>query len=47
MISLEYLKEDKKMGEFATPDLIVEGLVAIGSFGFFFLAFQALRLLKR
>ena len=33
------------MGEFLTADLIVEGVTALGSLGFFFLAYQALQIL--
>ncbi len=35
------------MGEFLTADLIVEGVTALGSLGFLFLAYQALQILKK
>ena len=35
------------MGEFVTPNSIPWILTVVGSFGFLFLAFQALRLLKK
>ena len=35
------------MDEILTADLIVEGVTVLGSLGFFFLAYQALQMLKR
>lgn len=34
------------MGEISTPDLLVDALTALGALGFFFLAYQALQILK-
>lgn len=35
------------MGEFLTIDLITEAVTVLGSLGFFFLAYQALQMLKK
>lgn len=35
------------MGEFLTPLFIEQSLTLLGAFGFFFLAFQALRFLEK
>jgi hypothetical protein len=35
------------MGEFLTADLISEAVTILGAFGFFFLTYQALEMLKK
>lgn len=35
------------MGEFFTVDVFTNGVVVVGAFGFFFLGYQALQILKK
>ncbi|MEG4403723.1 hypothetical protein [Microcoleus vaginatus] len=41
------MSEDIGMGEFVTVDVLANGIAVLGAFGFFFLGYQALQMLKK